>query len=60
MIEIWELKFTAEVAITPDWSLDDNARLQNEILDCVRQHSTALLIGGCELTVAPKEKNGGE
>jgi hypothetical protein len=60
MIEVWELKFTAEVAITQDWSIDDRAHLQREILDCIRQHSTALLVGDYELDVAPKEKNGEE
>ena len=56
MIEVWELKFTAEVALTQDWSIDDSARLQREILDRIRQHSTALLVGECELDVAPKKE----
>lgn len=55
MIEIWNLEFKAEFALTSDWTTEDKIRLQEEIVDAIRQHSTCTLIGDSELIVEPRK-----
>ena len=58
-IEVWGLKFTAEVAIGEKWTTKDTEELHRELVRVVKQHGylSDLMIGQSEFSIQPENKN---